>query len=243
MHQSELRTNPDGHCGWRRRLCCARHRATRLPPRRRMKIKTILTDNGCQFTDRFTSATRSPSGQHVFDLTCRSIEIEYRLCPPRHPQTNGMVGRFNGRISDIVDQTRFMSATEMDDTLRHHLSTYNHLIAQRALTHQTPIRALQKWRAEKPELFVKWVYKQTGLDTTPSTQPRWPQPLPWPSSPTPDRPPPAPSTAPVVADPCPLRHLRRCNGCKVRSFRVGREDGVRGTLTRRHHRIQARPCV
>lgn len=73
MHQSELRTNPDGHCGWRRRLCCARHRATRLPPRRRMKIKTILTDNGCQFTDRFTSATRSPSGQHVFDLTCRSI--------------------------------------------------------------------------------------------------------------------------------------------------------------------------
>jgi len=46
-----------------------------------MKIKTILTDNGSQFTDRFTSTTRSPSGQHVFDLACVSLGIEHRLCP------------------------------------------------------------------------------------------------------------------------------------------------------------------
>ena len=136
-------------------------------PARQMKIKTILTHNGSQFTDRFTSTTRFPCGQHVFDLTCRSLEIEYRLCPPRPPQTNGMVERFNGRISDIVNQARFMSATEMDDTLRHYLSNYNHLIARRALTYQKPIRALQKWRAEKPELFVKRVYKLTGLDSQP----------------------------------------------------------------------------
>ena len=129
-----------------------------------MKIKTILTDNGSQFTDRFTSTTRSPSGQHVFDLACVSLGIEHRLCPPRHPQTNGMVERFNGRISDLVNQTRFRSAAELDSTLSHYLSTYNHLIPQRALKHQTPIQALQKWRAEKPQLFVKRVYKQTGLD-------------------------------------------------------------------------------
>ena len=130
-----------------------------------MKIKTILTDNGSQFTDRFTSATRSPSGQHVFDLACASMGIEHRLCPPRHPQTNGMVERFNGRISDIVNQTRFHSAAELDDTLRHYLSTYNHLIPQRALKHQTPIQVLQTWRSEKPHLFVKRIYKQPGLDS------------------------------------------------------------------------------
>ena len=62
-------------------------------------------------------------------------------------------------------------------------------------------------------------------------QPRWPPPMPWPSSPTPGRPPPAPSNPPVVADPCPLRHLRRCNGHEVGRFKVCREDGVRGTLT------------
>ena len=130
-----------------------------------MKIKTILTDNGSQFTDRFTSAKRTPSGQHVFDLACASMDIEHRLCPPRHPQTNGMVERFNGRISDIVSQTRFASAAELDETLAHYLSTYNYLIPQRALKHQSPIQALQKWQAERPELFVRRVHKQTGLDS------------------------------------------------------------------------------
>ena len=130
-----------------------------------MKIKTILTDNASQFTDRFTSKGRVPSGQHVFDLACSTHGIEHRLCPPRHPQTNGMVERFNGRISDIVDQTRFASAAELDDTLKHCLQTYNRLIPQRALKHQTPIQALQQWRASKPELFVKRIYEQPGLDS------------------------------------------------------------------------------
>ena len=130
-----------------------------------MKIKTILTDNGSQFTDRFTSTTKSPSGKHAFDLVCKSMEIEHRLCPPRHPQTNGMVERFNGRISEVVSQTRFRSAAELDDTLTHYWSTYNHLIPQRALGHQTPIQALKSWQAKKPELFAKRVYKQPGLDS------------------------------------------------------------------------------
>jgi transposase InsO family protein len=130
-----------------------------------MKIKTILTDNGSQFTDRFTSTTKAPSGQHVFDLACVSMDIEHRLCPPRHPQTNGMVERFNGRISEIVNQTRFASTVDLDHTLAQYLSTYNHLIPQRALKHQTPIQALKTWKAKRPELFAKRVYKQPGLDS------------------------------------------------------------------------------
>jgi transposase InsO family protein len=129
-----------------------------------MRIKTVLTDNGSQFTDRFTSRIRTP-GQHVFDLACLSKGIEHRLCPPRHPQTNGMVERFNGRISDIVEQTRFTCAADLDQTLERYLLTYNNLIPQRALKHQAPVQALQRWRAERPELFVKRVDKQTGLDT------------------------------------------------------------------------------
>jgi hypothetical protein len=78
-----------------------------------------------------------------------------------------MVERFNGRISDLVNQTRFLSAAELDDTLKHYLSTYNHLIPQRALKHQSPIQALQKWRTERPDLFVKCVYNLAGLDTSP----------------------------------------------------------------------------
>jgi transposase InsO family protein len=70
-----------------------------------MKITKALTDNGSQFTDRFTSKAREPSGQHHFDVRCKALGIEHRLCPPRHPQTNGLVERFNGRISDVVQQT------------------------------------------------------------------------------------------------------------------------------------------
>ena len=129
-----------------------------------MKIEKVLTDNGSQFTDRFTSKKREPSGRHKFDVRCKALAIEHRLCPPRHPQTNGMVERFNGRIGQLVEQTRFASAAQLQQTLTAYCKTYNHRIPQRALNHQTPIQALKKWHSEKPELFKKRVYEQAGLD-------------------------------------------------------------------------------
>ena len=119
-----------------------------------IKIVKLLTDNGSQFTDRFTSkkkdgeGKRIPSGKHVFDILCKQFEIEHRLIPPRHPQTNGMVERFNGRISEIVNQTRFASAAELESTLYNYVKIYNHNIPQRALKHQTPIQALKKWQQQ-----------------------------------------------------------------------------------------------
>ena len=129
-----------------------------------MKITQLLTDNGSQFTDRFTSKKRAPTGQHTFDRCCAALNIEHRLCPPRHPQTNGMVERFNGRISELVSQTRFASAAELEATLDRYVKTYNHLIPQRALKHLAPVQALKDWQAKKPELFKKRVYNQPGLD-------------------------------------------------------------------------------
>ena len=135
-------------------------------------IVKLLTDNGSQFTDRFTSkqkdpetGDRIPSGKHAFDVLCKHLAIEHRLIPPRHPQTNGMVERFNGRISELVNQTRFASRSELESTLCNYLKIYNHNIPQRALNNETPVQAMKKWQAEKPELFVKRVYNQAGLDT------------------------------------------------------------------------------
>ena len=133
-----------------------------------MRITKILTDNGSQFTDRFTSKGKRPSGQHVFDKGCAEVGVEHRLAPPRHPQTNGMVERFNGRISEVIAQTRFTSAHDLETTLMHYVSTYNHRIPQRALNHLSPVQALKKWQKEKPELFVKRVYNQAGLDSRPT---------------------------------------------------------------------------
>jgi hypothetical protein len=43
--------------------------------------------------------------------------------------------------------------------------TYNHRIPQRALKHLSPVQALKNWQTEKPNLFVKRVYNQTGLES------------------------------------------------------------------------------
>jgi transposase InsO family protein len=130
-----------------------------------IRISKILTDNGSQFTDRFATRDKKPSGQHAFDLACAALPAEHRLAPPRHPQTNGMVERFNGRINELLQQTRFDSRADLQATLMNYLKLYNHHIPQRALDAKTPILALKEWQQKRPELFVKRVYDQTGLDT------------------------------------------------------------------------------
>jgi len=129
-----------------------------------IKISKILTDSGSQFTDRFASKDKKPSGQHAFDVACAALPAEHRLAPPRHPQTNGMVERFNGRINELLQQTRFDSRADMHATLMNYLKLYNHHIPQRALDAKTPVLALKEWQQKRPELFVKRVYEQAGLD-------------------------------------------------------------------------------
>ena len=131
-----------------------------------MIISKVLTDNGSQFTDRFTGKVKEPSGRHHFDVRCKALGIEHRLCPPRHPQTNGMVERFNGRVGEVIAQTRFKSGAELATTLLAYVRTYNHRIPQRALDHQTPIQALKQWRARAPQLFKKRVKEVPDLDMT-----------------------------------------------------------------------------
>ena len=129
-----------------------------------MRIDKLLTDNGACFTDRFQRKSRTPSGKHHFDVRCRALGIEHRLCPPRHPQTNGLVERFNGRISEVVAQTRFRSAAELEQTLLNYVKVYNCRIPQRNLGHITPLDALKSWRAKAPGCFNKRPKDVPGLD-------------------------------------------------------------------------------
>jgi len=71
--------------------------------------------------------------------------IEHRLAPPRHPQTNGMVEQFNGRISELQQQARFGSRADLEATLLNCLTLYKHHTPQRAIGAKTPIQALKEW--------------------------------------------------------------------------------------------------
>jgi len=138
----------------------------RLIEKAPFKIKVILTDNGKEFTDRFSvSGERRPTGKHPFDRLCRYAGIEHRLIRPRHPQTNGMVERFNGRISEILRTNYFESSKDLKEALHKYRWAYNHQIPQRSLGHITPIEALKQWQKKRPDLFSKRVYNLTGLDT------------------------------------------------------------------------------
>jgi transposase InsO family protein len=128
------------------------------------KIEKILTDNGKEFTDRFSAqGEREPTGRHPFDRGCQALGAEHRLIPPRHPQTNGMVERFNGRVADILRSTRFRTAAELAAALGHYQKLYNGRIPQRALGHLCPLQALKAWQEKEPERFHREIYNHAGL--------------------------------------------------------------------------------
>lgn len=130
------------------------------------KIQKVLTDNGKSFTDRFTAGgERKPTGNHLFDLVCEKHSIKHRLIKPGRPQTNGMVERFNGRISDVLATRRYDSSEDLEQTLKRYCWVYNHHIPQRALHHQTPIATMKEWQEKRPDLFYKNVINHAGPDS------------------------------------------------------------------------------
>jgi len=130
-----------------------------------IKITKLLTDNGKEFTDRlFGARDRPPSGEHEFDQLCQALGIEHRLTKPGTPQTNGMVERFNGRISDILKTHHFHSGEDLRATLHRYVALYNHQLPQAALGGKTPLQAMKEWFKSNPELFHRRPYDRPGCD-------------------------------------------------------------------------------
>ncbi len=119
-------------------------------------VHTILTDNGSEFTDRFAVDMKGkpegkPSGNHPFDRTCAQHKIKHRLTKPFHPQTNGMVERFNRRISEAIralppaatnrGKNKFSSHKERNDFLEKFVEDYNRT-RLRILAYKSPVETL-----------------------------------------------------------------------------------------------------
>ena len=107
---------------------------------------------------------RAATGQHEFDTLCATLDIEHRLTPPKSPQTNGMVERFNGRIEEVLQSHHFRSGEELETTLHRYVWLYNQQLPQSALGSKTPLQAMKDWHKIKPELFKKQPYYLPGCD-------------------------------------------------------------------------------
>ena len=130
-----------------------------------MRITRILSGNGKEFTDRlFGLRQRAASGEHDFDRLCADLGIEHRLAPPMHPQTNGRVERFNGRIEEVLHSHWFISGEDLETTLLRYVHLYNTQLPQSALRSRTPIQTMKDWHTQKPELLKKQPYLLAGCD-------------------------------------------------------------------------------
>jgi transposase len=119
-------------------------------------VHTILTDNGSEFTDRFAVDMKgkpedAPSGGHPFDRICMANGIEHRLTRPFHPQTNGMVERFNRRLSEILrnapianrnnGKNRFDNHEARNQFIHNFVNAYNHT-RLKCLDYHAPLEML-----------------------------------------------------------------------------------------------------
>lgn len=131
-----------------------------------LTIKTVLTDNGKELTDRLVGhRAQEASGQHEFDARGASLGMEHRLTTPKTPPTHGMVERCNGRWAQVLRSHHFNSADDLERTLLRYVWLYNQHLPQKALNHETPVQALKRWRLSHPHLFSKIVRNHAGPDT------------------------------------------------------------------------------
>ncbi len=119
-------------------------------------VHTILTDNGSEFTDRFAVLMKNkphdkPSGNHPFDRVCKANKIKHKLTRPFHPQTNGMVERFNRRIAQALrthpntgansGKNKFINNNQRNEFILNFAKGYNHT-RLKCLDYKAPIEVL-----------------------------------------------------------------------------------------------------
>jgi len=132
-------------------------------------ITHILTDNGLEFTDKWTKGKGKESGSHKFDIECSKPQrelplkdqkdvIEHRLRAPYTPKTNGMIKRVNATIKNAtIKVEEYENIEEVKKDLNKFLIFYNfnrrHGSLKRELKVRTPFEAIQSWFQTKPEIF------------------------------------------------------------------------------------------
>lgn len=107
-------------------------------------IHYILTDNGFEFTYKALVKTGKTKKIHLFDQTCQKNKIQHRTIKFKHPWTNGMVERFNGKIkTKVFKKYLFPDIENLNQKLIEYINHYNFVVRLKQLGYQTPVDYLK----------------------------------------------------------------------------------------------------
>ena len=143
-------------------------------------VRVMVTDNGPEWTDRCAGRVRPrATGRHAVDRVCAASGVEHRLTRIRRPQTNGMVERFNRRLSEGLSRTErikensgrncFASHAERNAFVARLVFNYNRT-RQTVLGRRAPLEVLQSHR--------NLTERNIPIPTTPTPTPTIPIPTP-----------------------------------------------------------------
>jgi transposase InsO family protein len=106
----------------------------------------VLTDNGKQFTDRF-SRYGPTRGEVLFDKICRKNGIKHRLTAPASPNQNGKVERFHGTFRpEFLDEVEpFPSVREAQVAVDAWVAGYNVDRPHQALDDKAPVSPAERF--------------------------------------------------------------------------------------------------
>lgn len=98
------------------------------------KINYILTDNGFEFCYDALPKGKKTKKTHPFTRLCRERKIEHRRIKFRHPWTNGMIERFNGKIKkNVLRKYLFYNVDDLKEKLATYINEYNFTIRLKGL--------------------------------------------------------------------------------------------------------------
>jgi transposase-like protein len=133
------------------------------------KIRTVLIDNGIQFTfpPRYADGPTARYMTHMFDMRCRENGIEHRLTKIKHPWTNGQVERMNRTIKDAtVKRYHYDSHSQLKTHLTDFIDAYNFGKRLKTLKGLTPYEYICKVWTYEPERFrINPIHHMPGPNT------------------------------------------------------------------------------
>lgn len=111
------------------------------------RIRAIKTDNGSNFTNRYTGYLKSSDPMnprlHPFDLLCQKLNIIHYLIDPGKPAQNGKVERSHRTDQEMFyERNRFKTLKELETKIKNWNTQYNNL-EHCGLNGKTPNEMLQ----------------------------------------------------------------------------------------------------